>query len=62
MNPEFFAGKLFRRLNFRVVLSSSPGPLDEINFLYLLMEENISPVSFSSLKVVDVNFAIELKL
>ena len=43
---EFFDGKIFCRLNFRLALFSSLWPLDNINVLHLYVEENISSVFF----------------
>ena len=41
---KFFGGKIFHRLNFRLALFLSLGPLDHINLLHLYIEENISSV------------------
>ena len=57
---EFFVGEIFRRLNFHVALFLSLWRLDNINLLHLhvYVKENISSVSFSSLKVINENFAV----
>ena len=44
IDGELFAGKIFRRLNFRLVLFLSLLLVNEINLLYLFIEENISLV------------------
>ena len=44
VDQEFFAGNIFRRFNFHVVLFYVARPLDKMNLLYLFVEENISLV------------------
>ena len=47
VHREFFGGKIFRRLNFHLVLFSSLWPLDNMNLLHLYVEEMFRQISFS---------------